>query len=263
MTDGFAPPATAVKAGPSCADPLSDEESAACAAPCGPTPYRSDAWRIEFALIPTTSHVSEEGFGQWSDAGSIAMRLGLGYEGCDGVGTRVQFWGIDDSQNTMAGDVDLRASTFFWDVYKRLYIENAELVLGGGLAGAGMEYDLKTLGDRARLNSGGLTVFGEGFYPLLRFSKMDIGSIGRARYSLLSGNWRDRGTPLVDDTNHDMLTIVELAFGLEFRHRFGKLEDKYWYIDIVPEFQRWESASLPNVFDPGFQGTAVNFGLAW
>ena len=65
------------------------------------------------------------------------------------------------------------------------------------------------------------------------------------------------------DTDHDMMTIIELAFGLEFRRRFGKTEDKYWYIDIVPEFQRWESASLPNVFDPGFQGTAINFGLAW
>ena len=263
MTDGFAPPATAVKAGPACADPLSDGEAESCGGPCGPTPYRSDSWRIEFALIPTNSHVSEEGFGNWSDAGSIAMRLGLGYEGRDGVGTRVQFWGFDDSQNTMAGDVDLTASTFFWDVYKRLYIENAELVFGGGLAGAGMEYDLKTLGDRARLNSGGLSIFGEGFYPLLRFSKMDVGSIGRARYSLLSGEWRDRGTPFVSDTNHDVMTIVELAFGLEFRHRFGKLEDKYWYIDIVPEFQRWESASLPNVFDPSFQGTSINFGLAW
>jgi hypothetical protein len=60
-----------------------------------------------------------------------------------------------------------------------------------------------------------------------------------------------------------MMTIVELAFGLEFRRRFGKLEDKYWYIDIVPEFQRWESASLPGVFDPGFEGTSINFGLAW
>jgi hypothetical protein len=31
----------------------------------------------------------------------------------------------------------------------------------------------------------------------------------------------------------------------------------------VPEIQRWESASLPGVFDPGFEGTAINFGLAW
>jgi hypothetical protein len=227
------------------------------------SPYRSSAWRFGIDLIPTISHVSEEGFGQWSDNGSLALRLDLGYEGFDGIGTRVQFWGFDDQQNTMAGDVELGASTFYWDFYKRFYIENAELVFGGGLAGAGLEYDLKSLGDRARLSSGGLSIFGEAFYPLLRFSKMDVGSVGRARIALLSGQWRDHGTPFVSDTDHDRMTIIELAWGLEFRRRFGRREDKYWYIDIVPEFQRWESASLPGAFDPGFEGTSINFGLAW
>ena len=197
-----------------------------------------DAWRVELDLIPTVSHVSEAGFGMWSDNGSLALRLGLGYEGCDGIGTRLQFWGFNDRQNTLAGDVELNASTFYWDLYKRIYIENAELVLGGGIAGAGLEYDLQSMHERARLSSGGLSVFGEGFYPFLQFAKMDVGSIGRARFSLLSGDWRDHGTPFISDTNHDMMTIVELAFGLEFRRRFGKLEDKYWYLDIVPEFQR-------------------------
>ena len=60
-----------------------------------------------------------------------------------------------------------------------------------------------------------------------------------------------------------MMTIIELAWGLELRRRFGVHQHKYWYIDLVPEIQRWESASLPNSFDPGFQGTAINFGLAW
>ena len=195
--------------------------------------------------------------------GRSRLRLGLGYEGCDGIGTRVQFWGFGDRQNTLAGDVELNASTFYWDLYKRIYIENAELVLGGGLAGAGLEYDLKTLKRSCKAQFRRLEHFRRGFYPFLRFARTDIGSIGRARFALLSGEWKDHGTPLVDDTDHDMMTIIELAWGLEFRHRFGKLEDKYWYIDIVPEFQRWDSASLPGVFDPSFQGTAINFGLAW
>jgi hypothetical protein len=69
--------------------------------------------------------------------------------------------------------------------------------------------------------------------------------------------------PFIGDTEHDTMTIVELAWGLELRHRFGPNEEKYWYIDLVPEFQSWESASLPNVFDPSFQGTNLSFGLAW
>jgi hypothetical protein len=260
--DGFAPPASAVS-GPRYVPPVAEHSEPICEPPWDVSPYRSSAWRFGIDLIPTISHVSEEGFGGWSDNGSLALRLNLGYEGFDGIGTRVQFWGFDDRQNTMAGDVELGASTFYWDFYKRFYIENAELVLGGGLAGAGLEYDLKSLGDRARLSSGGLSIFGEGFYPLLRFSKMDVGSIGRARVALLSGQWRDHGTPFVSDTDHDRMTTIELAWGLEFRRRFGRREDKYWYIDIVPEIQRWESASLPSAYDPGFEGTSINFGLAW
>jgi hypothetical protein len=260
--DGFAPSASAVS-GPRYVPPVQEHAEPIGEPPWDVSPYRSSAWRFEIDLIPTISHVSEDGFGQWSDNGSLALRLGLGYEGCDGIGTRVQFWGFDDRQNTMAGDVELGASTFYWDFYKRFYIENAELVLGGGLAGAGLEYDLKSLGDRARLSSGGLSIFGEGFYPLLRFAKMDVGSIFRGRFALLSGQWRDDGTPFISDTDHDMMTIIEMGWGLELRRRFGRLEDKYWYIDIVPEFQRWESASLPGAFDPGFEGTSINFGLAW
>jgi hypothetical protein len=260
--DGFAPPATAVS-GPKYMQSLQDHPEPVGEPPWCKSPYHSSAWRFELDLIPTISHVSEQGFGAWSDDGSLALRLTLGYEGCDGVGTRVQFWGFDDRQDTLAGDVELTASTFYWDFYKRFYVQNAELVLGGGLAGAGMEYDLKTLHERAQLNSGGISVFGEGFYPIWRFAKTDVGSIGRARFALLSGSWNDHGTPFVDDTDHDLTTIIELAWGLEIRRRFGRVEDKYWYIDIVPEFQRWESASLPDEFDPGFQGTAIKFGLAW
>ena len=47
----------------------------------------------------------------------------------DGIGTRVQFWGFGDKQNTLAGDVELDASTFYLDFYKRFYVENAELVV--------------------------------------------------------------------------------------------------------------------------------------
>jgi hypothetical protein len=260
--EGFAPPATAVS-GPRYVPPVQEHTDPIGEPPWGESPYRSSAWRFGIDLIPTVSDVSEEGFGRWSDNGSLALRIYLGYEGCDGFGTRVQFWGFDNEQNTLAGNVELSASTFYWDFYKRFYVDKAELVLGGGLAGAGMEYDLKDLHERARLSSGGISIFGEGFYPFLRFEKMDIGSIGRARFALLSGEWNDHGTPFVGDTNHDMMTIIELAWGLEFRRRFGVHGDKYWYIDIVPEIQRWESASLPNVFDPGFEGTAINFGLAW
>jgi hypothetical protein len=60
-----------------------------------------------------------------------------------------------------------------------------------------------------------------------------------------------------------MMTIMELGWGFELRRRFGKHEDKYWHIDFVPEIQRWDSSSLSDLADPGFDGTSINFGLAW
>jgi hypothetical protein len=176
---------------------------------------------------------------------------------------RLLLWGFGQEADTLIGDVDLDASTFYWDFYKRFFVEEAELVFGGGLAGSRLEYDLNAFNDDANYSGGGISIFGEGFYPFLRFQQTDVGSIARARIALLSGRWSDDGTPFVDDTDHDVMSILELAWGLEIRRRFGPAQDKYWYIDIVPEFQRWESASLPDPFDPGFQGTNFTFGLAW
>jgi hypothetical protein len=227
------------------------------------SPYRNSAWRLELDFIPTSSQVSDQAFGDWDDSGGFGMRLTLGYEDCDGTGIRAVLWGFGQNANTLVGDVELDASTFALDLYKRFYIEDAELVLGGGSTGAHLEYDLDALGMSAEFRGGGISVFGEVFYPFVHLKQTEIGQVARARVSLLSGRWDDNGTPFMADTGHDTMTILDIAWGLELRHRFGKLQDKYWYIAIVPEFQRWESATLPNAFDPGFQGTNFNFGLAW
>lgn len=227
------------------------------------SPYANSAWRVEFDLIPTVSHVAEPAFGDWSDNGTVALRLSLGYEGDDGFGTRLAFWGMGQEASTLVGDVELDASTFYWDFYKRFFIQDAELTLGGGLAGAHLLYDVKAHFVDAEARAGGLSIFGEGFYPLWKFERTDIGSVGRARLALLSGQWRDHGTPFVNDADNDMMTIFELGWGLELRHRFGRQQEKYWYIDLVPELQRWESSTLADVCEPGFDGTNIRFGLAW
>jgi hypothetical protein len=207
--------------------------------------------------------VSDFAFGDWRDNGGLALRLGLGYEGADGIGTRLQFWGIAQQASTPVDDVDLNASTFYWDFYKRFFIDDAELVLGGGIAGSHLEYKLDHFSNKANYSGGGISVFGEGFYPLWRFKSTDIGSVVRGRLALMSGQWRDDGMPFIDDTDHDVMSIIELGWGMELRHRFGPNEDRYFFVDIVPEFQHWESASLPNAVAPSFEGTNISFGLAW
>jgi hypothetical protein len=227
------------------------------------SPYQNSAWRIGLDLIPTSSHVSEQAFGEWDDGSGLALRLNLGYEGREGVGTRLLFWGFGQEADTLVDDVELGASTFYWDFYKRFFIEQAELVLGAGAAGGALRYDLQAFNDDADFSGGGMSVFAEGFYPFVRLKKTDIGSVARARLALMSGRWDDDGMPFINDTDHDVLTVMELAWGLELRRRFGRLEEKYWYVAIVPEFQRWESSTLPDEFDPSFEGTNISFGLAW
>jgi hypothetical protein len=120
-----------------------------CEPPWCESPYKNSAWRIQLDVIPTVSNVSDGAFGAWDDNGGVAIRLGLGYEGCDGIGTRLQFWGLSQQTETLVDDVDLGASTFYWDFYKRFFIDHAELALGGGLAGSHLEYKLANFGVKA------------------------------------------------------------------------------------------------------------------
>lgn len=244
-------------------EPLVAYQDPVCEPQWCESPYQNSAWRIELDLIPTASHVSDQAFGDWENNGGLGLRLLLGYESCDGVGMRMALWGFGQEVYTPVGQVDLGASTFNIDLYKRFFVKDAELLVGGGSVGGHLEYKLDALNQSADFSGGGVSVFGEGYYPFLRFERTDIGQVVRARFSLLSGRWDDNNSPFISDTGHDTMSILDIGWGLELRRRFGKAQDKYWYLAIVPQFQRWESASLPNAFDPSFQGTSFNFGLAW
>lgn len=244
--------------------PLTDRPPLIGEPPWCESPYRHSNWRLEIGVVPTESQVSEMAFGDWHNGGSAALNLGIGYESPEGVGLRVKFWGFADNDiRTFSGDVELGAARLDIDFYKRIYIENAELVVGGGTESASLEYRFPDAHTHADFTGGGVTAFGEAWYPLARWRKTDLGSVARARVSVLSGDWNNHGTSFIDDTSHDMMTILDLGWGLQLRRRFGVVEDKYWYVEIVPEVQRWESASLPDLADPGFTGTEINFGIAW
>ncbi len=229
------------------------------------SPYRNSSWIVDFDLIPTAAQFTESEFGSWTDDGSLALRLNLGYENFTGDGMRVRLWTFGQEQATPATTVDLGASTVYWDLYRRLYVEDAELVIGGGAAGANAEFSFPDIDAHAHLNSGGGSIFGEAYFPFAHYEKTDIATVFRARLAVLRGEWRDSGTPFVPDTNHDSITITDIAWGLELRRRFGLHEDKYWAIRFLPEYQRWDSAWLGEFADSNlaFVGASISFGLAW
>src|SRR6185295_785145 len=106
----------------------------------------------------------------------------------------------------------------------------------------------------SRFNGGGISVFVEGFQPTWRWAKVDLGVVGRARLSLMEGDWDDSTGTVIPRTHHDSMSIVEAAWGLELRRRYGQCEEHYWYIDLLFEHQRWESAWMAE-----FADTAVAF----
>jgi hypothetical protein len=232
---------------------------------CKESPFRNDSWTIEFDLIPTLSEFTESEFGDWTDKGTLAFRLSLGFEDDIGFGTRVRLWAFGQEFSTPATRIELGASTLNVDLYRRLYIEDAELVIGGGPVGAALQFEFPQMDERSRFGGGGATVFGEAYFPFVHWAKTDLASVVRARLSVLRGEWHDSGTPLVPDSDHDSMTIADVAWGLELRRRFGRREDKYWLIRILPEYQRWDSAWLGEFADSNiaFIGTDISFGVAW
>ena len=67
----------------------------------------------------------------------------------------------------------------FTGIFKRFFIDDAELVLGGGVAGSHLEYKLDHFSNKANYSGGGISVFGEGFVRCGEFKSTDIGSVVR------------------------------------------------------------------------------------
>jgi hypothetical protein len=171
-------------------------------------------------------------------------------------------------------DVELRAGAFDFDLYKRFFIDDAELVLGGGPVSRILEFDQSGNG-YSRYSGGGLSLFAEGFVPLLEFPNSVLGQVGRARVALTTGDWKDTtdqmqsGAPgpnnIVPGTDHDSLTATEFAWGLEYRRRFGREEDHSWYVAVLAEHQRWQSDRMGAFMgmSVSFTGLNLNSGISW
>jgi hypothetical protein len=232
---------------------------------CPDLTYRTSAWNFALDLIPTRSHFTEDEFGGWPEDSNLGVRFELGYEDARGVGMRARLWVFAQDVSTPAIPFDFGAGTLSWDFYKRLFIDDSELVVGGGPVAGVMLFDFSLLDEETQFSGGGVTVFAEGFVPTLRFKKTDIGMVFRARLSLLEGEWDETVVPFIMETEHETFEVWEAAWGLELRHRFGWRQDKHFYVRLVPEFQRWDSSWLGAFTGSAvaFVGTDITLGLAW
>jgi len=213
-------------------------------------PRGSRRWNIDLAYVPTTI------FNDTRDVGQ-AIRLNLGREEQDGFGQRGRLWLFQQD----VGREDLSATTFTYDFYRRMQFQSGELKFGWGpMAGYLANNSWRHRFDQ-HFYGVGAGVVAEGFYPLLRYERTDIGPIGYGRLATLVGVWDNSGS--LEFGTGSIAIIDEFAWGLELRHRFGRHQDKTFYVDVTRELQNWGSPYLPYVAGTSFQGTAINFGFAW
>lgn len=222
-------------------------------------------WKLGFELYGLQSHVTDGAFGRWPDDGGGALRISLGYEWMNGFGIRASSWGFGEDANLAGPDVELRMGTFQLDFYKAVVSGHGELTIGAGPAGSRLEFRLPSLNQETEFRGGGATVFAEGYYPFYRRPLWELAFVGETRMSLVTGDWRDNGGAIVDDTDGDTMSIWEIGFGLEFRRRFGRLGDHYWFIQAMPEHQVWSSPWMDSQLGSSvaLTGMNLNFGLSW
>jgi hypothetical protein len=228
------------------------------------TPYRNRAWRAELGIIPNaTLHLAGSVFDGWPETVSGA-RFFAGYESANGLGVRFRFLGIGNESTLDSEHVEIALGASSIDFYKRLFLETTEVVLGAGIAGS--DVTLKQGPLHSSFLGGGGTVFTELWHPMLRWTHVDLGLVGRGRLAMTSGNWqRSPGTILVGGTTNDTLMISELAWGLEFRRRFGALQDKYFYFALLSDYQNFSSAWLTawTATSASFSGLNLTTGIAY
>jgi hypothetical protein len=231
---------------------------------CDALPYRS-GWTLGFELYGMRSHLTDGAFGRWPDDGGGAARITLGYEWQSGFGIRAHSWGFGQDARLPGDDVELAMGTFQLDFYKAIVSPYGELIFGAGPAGGALEFRIPDEGAKTEFLGGGATAFVEGYYPFYRQPTWEIAFVGQTRLTLLTGEWRDNGGQIVDDTNGDSMSVWEVGFGLEYRHSFGRCDDHFWFVQVMPEYQHWSSEWMGDALGSSvaLTGTNVRFGLTW
>ena len=215
-------------------------------------------------LGPSNLHLAGPVFGQFDRSG-VTATIDFGYEWATGYGIRAELWGFGQNADDVRDDVEVGGR----NIRPRPLQEDLRRLYGADRSGRepGRQSRFSSTLDNthSKFNGGGIDVFTEWYHPITAGSCWEIAFIGEGRMSLIEGEWRDHTGLFVDNTNDDMLTIFEGSFGLEYRRRFGRLHDKYWYISIEPEIQQWQSQWMTaNVAtSAGFTSTNFNFGVAW
>jgi hypothetical protein len=254
------PPPPAGPAPPTCCEICGSSDGCQCNAA-----WCRSGWKLGLELYGLQSNLTDDAFGRWPDDGGGAARVTLGYEWPSGVGVRANWWSFFEDASIPGPDVELSMGTLQLDFYKAMVSRHSELLVGAGPAGGGLTFRIPSLSERTEFRGGGATVFVEGYHPFIRRAMWELAFVGATRMTLLTGDWRDNGGGIVDDTDGDSLSIWEIGFGLEYRHRCGKCGDNYWFFQAMPEHQVWRSEWMSDELGTAISltGLNLNLGFSW
>jgi len=159
---------------------------------------------------------------------------------------------------------ELHASTVYLDISKSLYSRHGEFTFGMGPAFGHLAFKFPDAHDGSTYDGGGISVFGEGYAPVVERRRWELALTGQTRAALLTGNWGVAAFSTGNEHSQNM-SIMTLSVGPELRYRTSASNDRYLFLRTVAEFQQWRSDRMGPVTGDtlGLQGASMNFGALW
>ena len=221
-------------------------------------------WHVDFDLTVLTARFMTTAFDLTGGARGVGPRLQIGREKDSGFGWRTRFWGInadskivDPNTGPTGAVLDVSASRFDVDFYRRFRADKGSLLFGAGITGASMELELSDPNsiDTGKDSGTGVSIFIEGRHLYRSTPKVEWFVIGRGRWAYLVADWESTLFPGVEGSGS--LNVAEAAFGTEMVRRFRHGD---FVLQYLMEAQSWETTFNG---DLNFLGSSLRFGYYW
>ncbi|MEM8945783.1 MAG: hypothetical protein AAGD11_11420 [Planctomycetota bacterium] len=220
-------------------------------------------WYAGIDLTVLQPSYSSAVFGIYDEETGVGPRLHLGRENFRGFGWRTRFWWLDVDSDALIDDtppipftLNLQASRFDVDFYRRFVTRSGSFLFGSGITGAGLRFKFDDV-LAVTEEGGGVSVFAEGAHRFYESKNVTWALLSRGRWSYLIGEWEDASTTSFPsgDTN---MKIAEAELAVQYTRKFG---DRHFFGTYGIEAQVWDSTYFWE--STGFLGSTIRLGMTW
>ncbi|HEX6963225.1 MAG TPA: hypothetical protein VF175_15265 [Lacipirellula sp.] len=261
-----------------------------CAAPVDHTAIGSPgraSWFGDFELTILHASSVNSSITTLEDDNGLGGRFIFGRENAAGLGLRGRFWDyhMETARQISAflpygpTRLELDASRFDFDVYRRFKTSDSSISVGASVSSAIISFErdetfrplnnpfMRINDYETRHSAGGVGFLVEGRHAFYRSPKHEWSVLARGRWTGLIGETSDsRIGYRISNSN---INITEAALGLEYRRKFSaadfllqcSLEGQAWAIGGVP-VGYYNYALDPTPANVNFLGPTVLFGVS-